>query len=150
MLLVSVMMEYDNLAQRLSLMENNIDLALDRSIDAATASEELFTAKYQEELASHGLTGGAEIGAVTTSHKKALGANMTVWGGDSWYDASSYVLASFYPVHGRLPKTANEYHQYARFDFYVENRYLIEYDGEQHFYSTGGWNSLNQFKNLFH
>lgn len=112
MLLVSVMMEYDNLAQRLSLLENNIDLALDRSIDAATASEELFTAKYQEELASHGLTGGAEIGAVTTSHKKALGANMTVWGGDSWYDASSYVLASFYAVHGRLPKTANEYHQY--------------------------------------
>lgn len=33
----------------------------------------------------------------------------------------------------------------ARFDFYVDNKYLIEYDGEQHFnYSTSGyWNDRN-------
>ena len=33
----------------------------------------------------------------------------------------------------------------ARFDFYVNNKYLIEYDGEQHFnYSTSsGWNNEN-------
>lgn len=30
---------------------------------------------------------------------------------------------------------------YARFDFYVKNKYLIEYDGEQHFkLVTNGWN----------
>ena len=92
MLLVSVMMEYNNLAQRLSLLENNISLALDRSIEASTASEELFTAAYQEELVSHGLTGGSETGAVTSSSKMPLGANMTLWGGSGWYDASSYIL----------------------------------------------------------
>ena len=112
MLLVSVMMEYNNLAQRLSLLENNISLALDRSIEASTASEELFTAAYQEELVSHGLTGGSETGAVTSSSKMPLGANMILWGGSGWYDASSYILASFYAEYGRLPATATEYHQY--------------------------------------
>lgn len=30
----------------------------------------------------------------------------------------------------------------AKFDFYVQNKYLIEYDGEQHFmYRTTGWNN---------
>lgn len=34
-----------------------------------------------------------------------------------------------------------------RFDFYVENNYLIEYDGEQHFYySDKGWNTKEKFE----
>lgn len=33
----------------------------------------------------------------------------------------------------------------ARFDFYVDNKYIIEYDGEQHFIATGyGWNTIEQ------
>ena len=33
-------------------------------------------------------------------------------------------------------------HQNLRFDFYVDNKYLIEYDGEQHFKCSGkGWNT---------
>lgn len=35
----------------------------------------------------------------------------------------------------------------ARFDFYVNNQYLIEFDGVQHFkYDNGGWNNEEQFK----
>lgn len=35
----------------------------------------------------------------------------------------------------------------ARFDFFVENNYLIEYDGEQHFYYSGtGWDTKEQFE----
>lgn len=35
----------------------------------------------------------------------------------------------------------------ARFDFYVDNKYLIEYDGAQHFGYTGyGWNTEENFK----
>ncbi len=30
----------------------------------------------------------------------------------------------------------------ARFDFFVNNQYLIEYDGEQHFHSNGGWSTI--------
>lgn len=36
--------------------------------------------------------------------------------------------------------------QHARFDFYIDNNYLVEYDGEQHFYYTGsGWNTEENF-----
>lgn len=32
----------------------------------------------------------------------------------------------------------------ARFDFYINNKYLLEFDGKQHFYDTGGkWQSLS-------
>lgn len=33
-----------------------------------------------------------------------------------------------------------------RFDFYIENRYIIEFDGEQHFKFTGGWNTEENLK----
>lgn len=32
----------------------------------------------------------------------------------------------------------------ARFDFFVENKYIIEFDGEQHFSYSGGWNNKEQ------
>lgn len=44
----------------------------------------------------------------------------------------------------RFPDT----NYYARFDFYVNNLYLIEYDGEQHYYSTSGWNTEESVQNL--
>lgn len=35
----------------------------------------------------------------------------------------------------------------ARFDFYVNNAYIIEFDGQQHFtHRTGGWNTKEQFE----
>lgn len=40
--------------------------------------------------------------------------------------------------------------QLARFDFYVNNKYLIEFDGSQHFlpmqYNNCGWNTEENFK----
>ena len=36
----------------------------------------------------------------------------------------------------------------AKFDFYVDNKYLIEFDGEQHFFANGrGWNTEANFTN---
>ena len=35
-----------------------------------------------------------------------------------------------------------------RFDFYINNQYIIEYDGEQHFYSTSGWNTETSLKKV--
>lgn len=32
----------------------------------------------------------------------------------------------------------------ARFDFFVDNKYIIEFDGEQHFSYSGGWNNQEQ------
>ena len=40
----------------------------------------------------------------------------------------------------------NDTKQLARFDFYVNNQYIIEFDGEQHFnYTQTGWNTKEQF-----
>ena len=32
------------------------------------------------------------------------------------------------------------------FDFYVDNKYLIEYDGIHHFFATNGWNTIDRVK----
>ena len=45
----------------------------------------------------------------------------------------------------RFPDT----NQLARFDFYINNQYLIEFDGIQHFeYSGSGWNTKENFENI--
>ena len=39
----------------------------------------------------------------------------------------------------------------AKFDFYIENKYLIEYDGEQHFYyknNPNTWNTEENYKKV--
>ena len=36
----------------------------------------------------------------------------------------------------------------AKFDFYVNNKYIIEFDGIQHFKITGGWNNEEHFNKL--
>ena len=35
---------------------------------------------------------------------------------------------------------------HARFDFYVDNKYIIEFDGVQHFNTTSGWNNENKLR----
>ena len=43
----------------------------------------------------------------------------------------------------RFPKTNG----LAKFDFYINNKYLIEYDGEQHFnYKNSGWDTEDNFR----
>lgn len=43
----------------------------------------------------------------------------------------------------------NENNQYYRFDFYVENKYLIEFDGKQHYQATNnGWNTKENLKQI--
>ena len=34
----------------------------------------------------------------------------------------------------------------SRFDFYIDNNFLLEFDGIQHFKSTSGWNNEENFK----
>ncbi len=105
MLMVSVLMEYDNLAPRLASLENNIDIALSRSIDAATASEELFSAEYQENKYSEQVV--SSQGRTPTDR---VGANVTICGTDGvWFDTSAYILAMFYETKGRLPKNQSDY-----------------------------------------
>jgi len=44
-----------------------------------------------------------------------------------------------------FPETKNK----AKFDFYINNKYIIEYDGEQHFtYTNNGWCTKENFEKL--
>ena len=48
-----------------------------------------------------------------------------------------YIFTDFiYPNSNGIP----------RFDFYINNQYLIEYDGKTHFQSNGGWNTEENLK----
>ena len=40
----------------------------------------------------------------------------------------------------------NETGQALRYDFYVNDTFLLEVDGQQHFYATGGWNRPERFE----
>lgn len=104
MLMASVVLEYNNLAERFSLLENNVNVALDMSVDASTASEELFSADYQEYMTSMGLgyNDSYSVGAITTLYRRG-----------QWFQANSYVLAGFYEAYNRLPDSATEYENYA-------------------------------------
>ena len=43
-------------------------------------------------------------------------------------------------------KYSEKRNSYARFDFYIDNKYLIEYDGTTHYVPIGGWNNEEQIK----
>lgn len=57
----------------------------------------------------------------------------------------------YYEYQKTFPSCKYSTGRYAKFDFYIDNRYLLEFDGRQHFYADGqGWNSeehLNLTKN---
>lgn len=38
--------------------------------------------------------------------------------------------------------------RHPRFDFYVENQYIIEYDGKTHFKTNGGWNNEENLQKI--
>lgn len=54
----------------------------------------------------------------------------------------------------KLKKTFNscrfpETNRLGYFDFYINNQFLLEYDGPQHFsYSESGWDNLDYFLNI--
>lgn len=107
-LLVTVMMEYENLAERFSLLEDNVAIAVDMSIEASTASEELFSASYQEMMWSRGFT--------QEDTELNLGATVTLFDDRSgtWFQCGSYPLAMYYEENNRLPRSLSEYSQYCR------------------------------------
>ncbi len=43
----------------------------------------------------------------------------------------------------RFPKT----NYFARFDFFIDNKYIVEFDGKFHYQTTSGWNTEEHFQN---
>lgn len=101
MLLVTVTVEYVNLADRFITVEDTVQEALDSAVTTSTRSEEFFTEKVQDEMQSYGIT----------SKKTTSYAETTLWLRDSeqFLTGNTYVLARYYERFGRFPSTLGEY-----------------------------------------
>lgn len=88
MLLVTVTVEYVNLADRFITIEDTVQEALDSAVSTSTRSEEFFTEKVQAQMQSYGITSGK-----TTSY-----AETTLWlrGSEQFLTGNTYVLAKYY------------------------------------------------------
>lgn len=100
-LLVTVMLEYVNLADRFITIEDTVQEALDSAINTSTRSEEFFTEKVQGEMQSYGIT----------SNKTTSYAETTLWlrGSKQFLTGNTYVLAKYYDENGKFPNTIGEY-----------------------------------------
>lgn len=98
------------------------------------------------EVCLHDLEKGNTFscGCMTESHGEYLIKQLL------WLNNIPFVIEKTFQT-CRFPDT----NALARFDFYVNNRYIIEYDGSQHFsamtYNKCGWNNKENFeKTLIH
>lgn len=104
-LLVSVMLEYVNLSERFTGMEDNVTEALDLALLASTASEELFSFEYLEQITSGGWT--------YQDKDKTVSSSLNVFRNGRWYQGNAYVLAKYYYEYGDFPPNEGEYQSYA-------------------------------------
>lgn len=101
MLLVTVTVEYVNLADRFITIEDTVQEALDSAVSTSTRSEEFFTEKVQAQMQSYGIT----------SKKTTSYAETTLWlrGSEQFLTGNTYVLAKYYDETDRFPNTLREY-----------------------------------------
>lgn len=83
------------------------------------------------------LSGGSRSCGCTKSHGEEKISNILAANNIEFYGQKNFSTC-------RFPDTK----ELAKFDFFINNQYLIEYDGEQHFHSTGGWNTKEHFKKV--
>lgn len=105
MLVVSVMLEYNNLSERHQQLENNISTSFRMALDGSIASEELFSGEYQSGISSYGIA-YSDSASLTNS-------SVTLYRDGTWYTGNTYVIAKFYEDYGRFPNTEIEYTSYA-------------------------------------
>ena len=104
MLLVTVTVEYVNLADRFITVEDTVQEALDSAVSTSTRSEEFFTEKVQAQMQSYGIT----------SKKTTSYAETTLWlrGSEQFLTGNTYVLARYYERFGHFPSTLGEYQDF--------------------------------------
>lgn len=98
MLFVSVMMEYNDLSNRLQQVENHITLAIESSVDASMASEEMFTEKFNENVYS-------QSGKLNTGASLNASSQIRIYRGGKWISGNAYAMALTYTKDGKFPST---------------------------------------------
>lgn len=98
MLISSVMLEYVNLAERFTNLENTFQVALDSAIGVATGSEEMFSDQFQRSLSSFASNGDNSVTYSTT----------LLWRNNKFHQLNSYALSYYYYLNGKLPNNASD------------------------------------------
>ena len=97
MLMFSVLFEYINLTERFESLETSIRRSLESAVETAVATEEMFTDKFQQEIASV---------ALGNKGNDTLYATTLLWRDGRWYQVNSYQFAQWYDNTGRMPKNS--------------------------------------------
>lgn len=97
-LFASLMLEYVSLSERISSLEQTVQVSLDGALSAATGSEEMFSEKFQTMMSSFA-TGANKTGAVNpTVYTTSL-----LYDGGKFYQVNTYALAKYYEDTGKMP-----------------------------------------------
>lgn len=140
MLSVSVLLEYNNLSQRLQKLENTISTSVETALDTSMASEELFSEKFSQKIysVSGSLTGGSQLSA---------SSKIRVFRNGGWVEGSSYIMSFFYNDYNRFPTSQSEYQNYADSNFPDEDSVyerLFGQVGQVYTSSSLEWSSTNR------
>lgn len=103
MLVVTVIIEFNNMSERIQRAVDYVTIAFDTAIESSTAPEELFSRN----------NGLGTTGVTITSNSDNGEASTLVWDGSSWYNANSYYLAMYYWSHSNTFPTRAEYNSFA-------------------------------------
>lgn len=98
MLFASILLEYNDLSERFQKLEMTVETSLDSALMTATASEEMFTDKFQASLGSY----------ASDDANASVYAMTLLWRSNSWHQVNSYLLAYYYKDNGCLPEYAHE------------------------------------------
>lgn len=140
MLAMSVLLEYNDLSNRLQQLENNIQTCFETAVDTSMASEELFTEKFTQHIysVSGSLNGGNNLSAAS---------QIRVYRRNTWVTGNAYIMSFFYQDNGRFPNTQSEYNSYASSGYDDEDAVferLFGKVGQVYNSSSLAWSSTNQ------
>ena len=102
-MVVTVLYEYINLADRFNDASRNIRMAANTALEDSLAAEELFTNEYQDFLRSNAVIQGHSV--ESTSSTVAVYDKRT----HDWYAGNIYVLAQIWNSNGHKIPTMSEY-----------------------------------------
>ena len=115
-LMVSILLEYNNLSSRLQIMEGNVTVALETAVDTAMMSEEFFSEGFTDRYYSYARTTNAN--SMMSLHNSADSApsmdysRIFLYRGGQWIAGNTYVMAYAYQKLGRFPETQQEINTY--------------------------------------
>lgn len=107
-LATTVLMEYLNLAERFTMLENTVQIATDMALDTSMSSEEFFSEGYQSAMTSTALS---KPGGVS---KRNLGASTILYRNGTWFYANTYYLSMYYEYYNKLPSSKSDYDNFCQ------------------------------------